>query len=62
MIDELGNDCPYDFKNIQFNGSWGYWAYTFNWIYDDSDNRCDDLSVYNHENDEGGSYCEADFV
>ena len=62
MIDELGNDCPYDFKNIQYNGSWGYWAYTFNWIYDDSDNRCDDLSVYNHENDEGGSYCEADFV
>ena len=62
MVDELGNDCPYDFKNIQFNGSWGYWAYTFNWIYDDGDGTCDDLSVYNHENDEGGSYCEADFV
>ena len=63
MIDELGNDCPYDFKNIQFNGSWGYWAYTFNWIYDDSDNRCDDLSVYNHENDEGGySYAYSNVI
>ena len=56
MIDEWNNDIPYDFKNIQYNGSWGYWAYTFNWINDDSDNSCEDLSVaqYVHTNDEGG--------
>ena len=55
MIDEWNNDCPYDFKNIQFNGDWGYWAYTFNWINDNSDNTCEDLSVaqYAHTNDEG---------
>ena len=63
MIDELGNDCPYDFKNIQYNGSWGYWAYTFNWIYDNSNGTCDDLSVYNHENDEGGySYAYSNVI
>ncbi len=56
MIDEWNNDVPYDFKNIQYNGSWGYWAYTFNWINDESDNSCEDLSVaqYAHTNDEGG--------
>ena len=56
MIDEWNNDVPYDFKNIQFNGDWGYWAYTFNWVNDNSDNTCEDLSVaqYNHTNDEGG--------
>ena len=56
MIDEWNNDCPYDFKNIQFNGDWGYWAYTFNWINNNSDNSCEDLSVaqYAHTNDEGG--------
>lgn len=56
MKDEWNNECPYDFKNIQYNGSWGYWAYTFNWINDDSDNTCEDLSVaqFAHTNDEGG--------
>ena len=56
MIDEWNNDVPYDFKNIQYNGSWGYWAYTFNWINDKSDNSCEDLSVaqYVHTNIEGG--------
>ena len=56
MIDEWNNDVPYDFKNIMYNGSWGYWAYTFNWINDNSDNTCEDLSVaqYTHTNDEGG--------
>ena len=56
MIDEWNNDVPYDFKNIMYNGSWGYWAYTFNWINDKSDNTCEDLSVaqYVHTNDEGG--------
>ena len=56
MIDEWNNDAPYDFKNIMYNGSWGYWAYTFNWINDESDNTCEDLSVaqYAHTNDEGG--------
>lgn len=56
MIDEWNNDVPYDFKNIMYNGSWGYWAYTFNWINDNSDNTCEDLSVaqYAHTNDESG--------
>ena len=56
MIDEWNNDCPYDFKNIQFNGDWGYWAYTFNWINDNSDNSCEDMSVaqYAYPNDEEG--------
>ena len=56
MIDEWNNDVPYDFKNIMYNGSWGYWAYTFNWVNDESDNTCEDLSVaqYAHTNDEGG--------
>ena len=56
MIDEWNNDVAYDFKNIQYNGSWGYWAYTFNWINDGGDNSCEDLSVaqYAHTNDEGG--------
>ena len=56
MIDEWNNDVPYDFKNIMYNGSWGYWAYTFNWINDESDNTCEDLSVaqYIHTNDEDG--------
>ena len=56
MIDEWNNDVPYDFKNIMYNGSWGYWAYTFNWINDESDNTSEDLSVaqYAHTNDEGG--------
>ena len=56
MIDEWNNDVPYDFKNIQYNGSWGYWAYTFNWINDEGDNSYEDLSVaqYAHTNYEGG--------
>ena len=54
MIDEHNNDCPYDFKNIQYNGSWGYWAYTFNWICDNSDNTCVDLSVVSRVNEMGG--------
>lgn len=56
MIDEWNNDVPYDFKNIMYNGSWGYWAYTFNWINDDSDNTCEDLSVaqFAHTNNDGG--------
>ena len=55
MIDEWNNDVPYDFKNIIYNGSWGYWAYTFNWINDNSDNSCEDLSIsqYAHRNGEG---------
>ena len=54
MIDEHNNDCPYDFKNIQYNGSWGYWAYTFNWICDNTDNTCVDLSVVSGVNEMGG--------
>lgn len=56
MKDEWNNECPYDFKNIMFNGDWGYYAYTFNWINDRSDNSYDDLSVmqFTHKNDDGG--------
>ena len=56
MIDEWNNDVPYDFKNIMYNGSWGYWAYTFNWINDNSDDTCEDLSVaqFAHTNGNGG--------
>ena len=52
MIDEWNNDVPYDFKNIMYNVSWGYWAYTFNWFNNESDNTCEDLSVaqYAHIN------------
>ena len=56
MIDEHNNDCPYDFKNIQYNGSWGYWAYTFNWINDNSDNTCEDLSVDARMSNSGDPY------
>ena len=31
MIDDLNNDCPYDFKNIQFKEN-GSWVYTFSTI------------------------------
>ena len=54
MIDEHNNDCPYDFKNIQYNGSWGYWAYTFNWR-NNTLNICEDLSVNAHRNEMGGN-------
>ena len=56
MIDEWNNDAPYDFKNIQFNGVWEYWAYTFNWVNDNGDNSCEDLSISQqaHVNNEGG--------
>ena len=63
MIDEHNNDCPYDFKNIQYNGSWGYWAYTFNWINDNTDNRCEDLSVAPHRNEmEGETYAYGNVI
>ena len=52
MIDEHGNDCPYDFKNIQYTGSWGYWAYTFSWVNDNSSSDSKALSVFNQANDE----------
>lgn len=35
MIDEFGNDCPYDFKNILFEFN-GQYVYTFNSSYDES--------------------------
>ena len=56
MIDEWNNDIPYDFKNIQFYGFWERWAYTFNWVNDNGDNSCEDLSISQqaHVNNEGG--------
>lgn len=47
MIDEFGNDCPYDFKNIRFKFN-GIYVYTFNSYYDESI----DVSVYT---DQGGA-------
>ena len=62
MIDEHNNDCPYDFKNIQYNGSWGYWAYTFNWR-NNTLNICEDLSVNAHRNDmEGNTYAYGNVI
>ena len=70
MIDEWGNDCPYDFKNIMFkrmmtnneldetNGTLT-WVYTFDSGYD-SDNSKGDCVVYNNRignyifDDDGG--------
>ena len=42
MIDEYGNECPYDFKNIQFRHSndtdtYPDYYYTFTWIDDNHD-------------------------
>lgn len=70
MIDEWGNDCPYDFKNIMFkrmvtndkldetNGTLK-WVYTFDSGYDE-DNSKGDCIVYNNRignyifDDDGG--------
>ena len=48
MIDEWNNDCPYDFKNIQFStpstypyGVGGKYVYTFTWYKSDEELICD---------------------
>ena len=64
MKDEWNNECPYDFKNIQFkrkltdgeydpDSGTDTWVYTFTWV-NESDN-VDDLSIIGQElpNDEG---------
>jgi hypothetical protein len=43
MIDEWGNDCPYDFKNIQFNRNNNY-LYTFSFI--DENSEVKDVSIF----------------
>ena len=53
MKDEYGNECPYDFKNIQFKRENTYY-YTFSWV--DENNTVKDLSVVGNTelyNDEG---------
>ena len=48
MIDEQGNDCPYDFKNIKFQGQDGReskFFYTFTLGTDDSFNTFTDFSL-----------------
>lgn len=64
LIDEFNNDCPYDFKNIQYKtklDSDGYyysnlgadsWVYTFNVF---QDGVCDDATIVGNKlkNDEG---------
>ncbi|MCQ2119987.1 MAG: hypothetical protein MJY84_08700 [Bacteroidales bacterium] len=58
MKDEWDNECPYDFKNIMFKGDWGYFAYTFNYINDSSDNSCEDISTQQFVHPGyGGDYC-----
>lgn len=52
MIDEWGNDCPYDFKNIQFremffedeDSYFDEFCYTFSWEH--SDNNVIDASIF----------------
>lgn len=45
MIDEWGNDCPYDFKNIKFHhDSLGTDVYTFTWI--DENHEVMDTSIF----------------
>lgn len=47
MIDEFGNDCPYDFKNILFKNVYnGIYQYTFNSLPDESI----DKSMYGPKN------------
>lgn len=44
LVDENGNDCPYDFKNILFSNANNYdKVYTFNYIDGNNDNK--DLSL-----------------
>lgn len=69
MIDEWGNDCPYDFKNIQFKrkltdgalditSGRDEWVYTFN-AWDEDNSGCEDLSVLTmvEQIDDGFNYC-----
>lgn len=59
MKDEYDNECPYDFKNIQFNRE-GTYYYTFSWV--DENNTVKDLSIvgntelYNDEGQIAGCY------
>ena len=59
MKDEYGNECPYDFKNIQFKRDNTYY-YTFSWV--DENNAVKDLSIvgntsiYNDEGEIAGCY------
>lgn len=53
MKDEYGNECHYDFKNIQFDRE-GTYYYTFSWV--DENNAVEDLSIVGNTelyNDEG---------
>lgn len=55
MIDEYGNDCPYDFKNIKFyNEKHDEYIYTFSWI--ESDGTVIDASIFGNKTlkDDGG--------
>ena len=48
MIDEYGNDCPYDFKNIKFyNETHDKYVYTFSWI--ESDGTVIDTSIFGNK-------------
>lgn len=58
MIDEYGNDCPYDFKNIMFkrpNVEDNNYYFTFSWVQDDA--IIIDASIFGNNdylvNDEG---------
>lgn len=59
MKDEYNNECPYDFKNIQFDRE-GTYYYTFSWV--DENNAVKDLSIvgntelYNDEEQISGCF------
>jgi len=65
MIDEFDNDCPYDFKNIQFKRGWsategmwsnisygdtGLWCYTFSSDADENTTEVTDVSLDKNSN------------
>lgn len=67
MIDEFFNDCPYDFKNIQFkraltDGEYDpeegedVWCYTFTWIDEDGESTDASVLCQNIAGDEGFVY------
>ena len=65
MIDEFGNDCPYDFKNIQYRHSSDaepgvvYWYYTFNFdtrdasLHNEQYNNCYNNTINSYYNYNG---------
>ena len=52
MKDEWNNECPYDFKNIQFKrtvDNTDIYCYTFSFWYDDRDSRILDTTIFGND-------------